>query len=80
MPGLISITGDMLFPVEIAQDESVVIELLMDLFPDLRVLHHIFVVIDVGEFTIVVFQFEIEVQCKAGVMLRAAGSGYGFAA
>ncbi len=77
MPGLITVTGDMLFPVEIAQDESVIGEPGMDLFPDLRVLHHILVVVDIGERTVVALQLEIEVQRKTGVMLGEAGSGYG---
>ena len=46
MPGLVTVAGDLFFPLGIAQDESVTGEFGMDLFPDLRVLYQVLVVID----------------------------------
>ena len=70
----------MLHALEITQDKAVIGKPGVDRVPNPFILglFHILVVIDVHEAAVFVFDLEIEIQCKAGVMLGITGPGHGF--
>ena len=70
MPGFITVARYVFLVFKIAQDKTVIGQLFMDLSPDLRILHHILVFIDVHT-----VDDEVKVESQSGVMLGIAGHG-----
>ena len=64
MPRLVTITRDVFLVFKIAENEAVLGELFVDLCPDLGVLHH--VLVEVNVLTVYV---KIEIERKTRVML-----------
>ena len=71
VPWLITISCDIFFAVQVAKDKTEFGQLFMDLSPNLRMLHHILVEIDI--FTI---DIQIKIQSKAGVMFGITGNSH----